>query len=200
MAVLDRLHGGYVAPRRAEVLSAHLARAIPSDARVLDVGAGDGLIAALIQRRRGDIDISGVDVLVRPETHIPVTEYDGTKLPFPDSSFDAVMMVDVLHHVDDQLVVLAEAKRVSRNVIVIKDHLKHGFLAHATLRFMDKVGNARHGVRLPYNYWRPEQWNAAFERLELEVLHRTTDLGLYPPPMHWLFDRSLHFVASLGIR
>ena len=37
--------------------------------------------------------------------------------------------------------------------IVLKDHTRNGLFSGSTLRFMDWVGNARHGVRLPYNYW-----------------------------------------------
>ena len=65
-------------------------------------------------RQRPDLEITGVDVLVRPKNHIPVQLFDGRQLPFPDQSFDAVMFVDVLHHTDDPSVLLREAKRVAR--------------------------------------------------------------------------------------
>ena len=68
----------------------------------------------------------------------------------PDASFDVVMFVDVLHHTDDPLLLLQEAQRVGK-IILVKDHFRKGFLAGPTLRFMDWVGNAHHGVVLPYN-------------------------------------------------
>jgi hypothetical protein len=86
---------------------------------------------------------------------------------------------------------------VSRRRIIIKDHLRQGLLAGPTLRFMDRVGNARHGVPLPHNYWSPLEWCAAFERLNLRVDTLYESLGLYPWPLGMLFDRSLHFLASL---
>ena len=80
-----------------------------------------------------------------------------------------VTFVDVLHHAADPRALLAEGARVARHSLVIKDHLLRGFLAGPTLRFMDRIGNERHGVSLPYDYWRPETWTHAFEALGLRV-------------------------------
>ena len=179
------------------MLGALLAETLPPGARVLDVGSGDGLLARAIADRRPDVDVRGVDVLTREPMYIPVTQYDGRTLPFDAGSFDAVMFVDVLHHTDDPLALLGEGVRASRRAVVIKDHLCGGRIDAALLRFMDRVGNDRHGVHLPYNYWHPRQWNDAFRRLGLSVVSWRGRLGLYPAPASWLFDRSLHFVARL---
>jgi len=107
------------------------------------------------------------------------------------------MFVDVLHHTKDPLVLLGEARRVSRRWIVIKDHFRDGFLANETLRFMDWVGNARYGVALPYNYWSSQQWTDGFTRLGLTTAKQILGLGLYPFWANWLFGRGLHFVVLL---
>jgi SAM-dependent methyltransferase len=197
MNLLEWIHNQGVHERRVGVLARALVELLPQGARLLDVGCGDGSLAALIHKMRPDVTVEGLDVLVRPETAIPVTRYDGRTLPFPDDSFDAVMMVDVLHHADDATAVLAEARRVARQVVLIKDHRRNGLLANATLRFMDWVGNARHGVALPYNYWSEAEWRGAFARVGLTVETWRIHLGLYPWPASMLFDRSLHFVARL---
>ena len=88
-------------------------------------------------------------------------------IPFRDKSFDAVMFVDVLHHTNDPSVLLGEAGRVARTAVILKDHCRDGMLANSTLRFMDRVGNAHHGVVLPYNYWPEAQWRETFEKLAL---------------------------------
>ena|SRR5258706_2636853 len=147
-------------------------------------------------KQRPDLRIEGIDVLVRPQTAIPVTAYDGVRIPFEDDSFDAVMIADVLHHTGDPQAVLAEAARVAGTVIV-KDHLRDGFAAVAILRFMDWVGNAAHGVRLPYNYLSLSEWKRVWSALGLESEQMATRLSLYPRPFTWLFDRQLHFVAVL---
>ncbi len=197
---MDRVHGDYVYNRRVEVLAQQLSEALPSGARVLDVGCGDGLISSLVAKRRPDIDIEGIDILLRPKTHIPVTKFDGTTIPFEDHAFDAVMFVDVLHHTVDPRILLREAKRVARRCVVLKDHTKDGFLAGSTLRFMDWVGNARHGVVLPYNYWPERRWRAAFDELSMTVSHWNQDVPLYPKWAAWAFTRKLHFIARLHPR
>jgi SAM-dependent methyltransferase len=190
------IHNHLVLTRRATILARHLAALIPARSRVLDVGCGDGIIDYLIQQARPDVTIEGIDVLVRPNPRIPVKLFDGCGIPYPEASFDAVMFVDVLHHTADPLLLLKEAARVART-IVIKDHLRDGFLSAATLRFMDWFGNAHHGVALPYNYWSSAQWNVAFAALGVRPSQRITSLRLYPAPASWFFERNLHFVARL---
>jgi SAM-dependent methyltransferase len=196
MGLADSLHQRLVAQRRVQVLAKHVASLIPAGARVLDVGCGDGILDCLVSEHRPDVSIQGIEVLVRPTTRVPVRKFDGFHIPYPDASFDAVMLIDVLHHTIDPFVILREARRVA-HTILIKDHFRDGLLADATLRFMDWFGNARHGVALPYNYWSKAQWEAAFTRMHLQVHELKAHLGLYPPPASWIFERRLHFVARL---
>jgi SAM-dependent methyltransferase len=199
MDILGSLHGAVVHPRRIRVLASRIAALIPSNASVLDVGSGNGALAGQIGRDRPDVKISGIDVLRWTHTHIDVRQFDGVTVPFADRSVDLVMLVDVLHHTEDPTVLLREARRVARSAVVIKDHTRDGVLAGPTLRLMDWVGNARHGVALPYNYWTTRQWHEALGDLGFVVIRWISDLRLYPRPGHWLFDRSLHFIAVLAV-
>jgi SAM-dependent methyltransferase len=194
----ERLIGRRVFGRRVEVLCDHMAGLFPPEARVLDVGCGNGLIAHQLGQRRRDLDICGIDVLVPKQTHIPVQRFDGQSIPYADASFDVVMFVDVLHHTADPMALLREAVRVARQSLVIKDHPRNGFLAGPTLRFMDWVANARHGIALPYNYWPRQKWFNAFDELRLTRREWKTKLGLYRP-LGWLFGRGLHFIACLDV-
>lgn len=198
-SIVGRLHDRTIYGRRIERIAAQLAPLFPAKARVLDVGCGDGHLAALILKARPDLEIIGIDIMARPRAYIPVQLFDGHTIPFEDASFDAVMFVDVLHHTDDPSVLMREARRVSRNVVLIKDHYSDGVGADLTLRLMDWVGNAPHGVRLPYNYWGRSQWRRTWEAEGLDVSRVTTELALYPWPLSMFFDRSLHFVAELKV-
>jgi len=195
--ILNAAHDKVVFGRRVGVLSSHLAKAIPEGGRVLDLGCGDGSIALALMGLRDDLAIEGVDVLIRPKTHIPVTRFDGGALPFEDKSFDYVTVVDVLHHTEAPAAVLAEACRVARKGIIIKDHLLDGWLAGPTLRLMDWVGNRGHDVVLPYNYLTRDAWAAAFSEAGCSVTTWDENLHLYPRPASMLFDRHLHFVALM---
>ncbi|MFL5886421.1 MAG: methyltransferase domain-containing protein [Thermoleophilaceae bacterium] len=195
--VLDTVHGGLVHERRVRVLARHLADLVPNAARVVDVGCGDGRIDALIQEHRPDLEITGMDIGVRDETLIPVQEFDGLHIPLEDGAVDVVMLVDVLHHADDPHTLLAEAKRVAGRAIVLKDVTPLGPGSDATLRFMDWVGNARHGVPLPYDFWTQQQWRDAFAQLGVRPEAVTRRLGLYPWPASLLFEKRMHFVLRL---
>src|SRR3954452_19056925 len=195
--VLDTIHGGLVHERRGRVLSRHLAELIPQGARLLDVGCGGGRSDALVREQRPDIEVSGMDIGVRDETLIPVQEFDGRSIPLGDRSVDVVMLVDVLHHADDPHGLLAEAVRVADTAVVLKDVTRLGPGSDATLRFMDWIGNARHGVPLPYAFWTQEQWRNAFAQLDLRVEAVKRRLGLYPWPANLLFEKRMHFILRL---
>lgn len=195
--MLGPVHRKLVFDRRIVHLAAAIAERLPRNAKVLDVGCGSGDLAALVMKQRPDVSIQGIDVLVRPCTAIPVTEFDGYNIPFAADAFDAAIVIDVLHHTDDPAKVLAEIARVAPQVI-IKDHLCDGLAAGPTLRLMDWVGNAAHGVRLPYNYLSLRSWKAIWSRLNLTASEFSDRLALYPRPFSWFFDRRLHFVAVLS--
>jgi len=197
MNVLDRIHESCVYGRRVRCLSDHLARLVPAACSLLDIGCGDGKLAQLLLEKRPDLRIEGVDVLVRKKTWLPVKPFDGTNLPYSDSSFDGVMLIDVLHHTLDPLPLLRQALRVSRRWLIVKDHVLQGPGAALRLRFMDYVGNARHTVALPYNYQSTSEWSALYRCLNVKVSAEVTDLGLYPWPFDYVFGAGLHFVVLL---
>jgi hypothetical protein len=107
------------------------------------------------------------------------------------------MFVDVLHHTDDATILLNEARRVARKSVILKDHTMDGLLAYQALRFMDWVGNAHHGVALPYSYWPERRWHEAFAEVGLQLTHWDARIPLYPFPASLIFGRGLHFIAAL---
>jgi hypothetical protein len=107
------------------------------------------------------------------------------------------MFVDVLHHTDDATILLKEARRLARKSVILKDYKMDGPLAYQALRFMDWVGNAHHGVALPYNYWPKWRWHEAFAEVGLKLVHWDARIRLYPFPASLIFGRGLHFIAAL---
>ena len=92
------------------------------DCKVLDVGCGDGTIVNVLRGKK--IETFGVDgshELLRaglkrnPQLSQCLALGDALHLSFPSSSFDAVSLVGVLHHIHsraDQLKVITECLRV----------------------------------------------------------------------------------------
>lgn len=111
---------------------------------------------------------------------MPVETSDGKSIPYDEGRFDVVMFVDVLHHTHQPMSLLREAVRVAGKGVLIKDHLAEGVFAYSTLRLMDWVGNARHGVSLPYNYWTLAQWHHASHDLGLSIDSRGNKLAAIP--------------------
>jgi len=192
------VHGKLVRDQRTSVLTGHLAAMLPLNCKtVLDVGCGTGRIARGIQDARPDLTIAGVDVLIQPKTAIAVQHFDGKHLPFDNQSMDAVIMVDILHHIDDPMVILREAARVAKLAIIIKDvHADHPF-AFSTLAFMDWVGNRGYNVYCPNNFWSLARWKKAWDALGWTPIETQTNLGIYPFWARPFFETNLHFISRL---
>lgn len=146
---VGKAHEVAVFDRRVRVLADQLGKLVPPHSRILDAGTGDGQIAMQIARGASDVKVEGIDIMLRPTAHIPVTAFDGETLPFEDKSADVVGFVDLLHYTDNPAGLIREASRVARKAVPIKDHFSENRFDHATLRFMDWIGNAPHGVVLP---------------------------------------------------
>ena len=197
MNTLEVIHERHVKGRRVQVLAEMLAQMLPDEGLILDIGSGDGALDAELMRRKPGLKIDGIDTLVRPGTAIPTRAFDGSHIEVPDRTYDWCLFVDVLHHADEPEALLQEAARVSKNGIILKDHLREGLFARSTLRFMDRVHNARYGVSLPYCYWSLSEWrkNIAAVGLTQEVWYDR--LKLYPWWANWVFGRGLHVLARL---
>ena len=82
---------------------------------ILDIGCGAG---ALMQELEIFGTVSGVDVSPRAVEYCKargitnVVEADAAQLPFPDASFDIVVMLDVLEHLKDDTAGSREVARV----------------------------------------------------------------------------------------
>jgi len=179
-------------------ISKNISELIPDDVvTVLDVGAGTGEIAQAVNSFRPELTIYGIDVYIRPKTFIPILKYDGNVLPFDDNSFDAVIAVDVLHHCNDPVSVLKECTRVSKQWVLIKDHVCDNIYDEKILKIMDWVGNRFQGVALPYNFLSSSDWNYAFDKVSLKSVCQVHQLNLYPLPFDIIFGGSLHCLHLL---
>jgi SAM-dependent methyltransferase len=85
--------------------------------RIADIGGGTGNYALALKREGWDpvvVDRSPAMLVRAAAKGLAVVEADAQRLPFEDESFDAAMMISMLHHVEDRSAALAEARRILR--------------------------------------------------------------------------------------
>lgn len=117
-------------PESLERLSA----LVPEKGRALDVGCGDGAIAAALRAPM----VVGFDVSRRCATlsvahGVPSLVADATNgLPFANGTFDTVYCVDVLHHLEGKWApLLIEARRVLRangTLVIVEPDARNPFV------------------------------------------------------------------------
>jgi SAM-dependent methyltransferase len=189
---MDRL--GEVFLRENEIggkIAPHLERGMP----VLDLGSGTGRIARWLADRVGirptlaDVADFGNRVGDFPYVRID----DPLRLPFPDRSFDAVMMLFVLHHIEaweDQERSVREAARVAgRRLVVIEDTPTSALDRRLNVAW-DWLLNLRHGVPKPFTFRSVDEWRSVFRRTGLTTRHVETYRAKWPTLMmyhHTLF-------------
>jgi ubiquinone/menaquinone biosynthesis C-methylase UbiE len=123
--------------------------------RCLDLGSDNGVVSLLLRERGGswasadltEEAVRSIRGLVETDVHLVA----GDRLPFPDGSFDAVVVVDMLEHVPDEAAFAAELTRVVRpggRLVVNTPHLKPTALRrlrHALGQTDEKHGHLRPG-------------------------------------------------------
>lgn len=190
--LLRFLNEKFLFPIRRWHLTWILSPYIKGCSSVLDLGASDGRLAAQIVTHLGscspDIEFTGCDVKIQPTTHIPIVEYDGRHIPFADNSFDCVMLIDVLHHSEDPFQVLTEARRVSRRIVLVKDHYWITKKDFSRLKAVDYLGNMPFGIPLPFRFLTMDTWKALLQRTGFAAIaSHTFRFNLLDPCKHVVF-------------
>jgi 2-polyprenyl-3-methyl-5-hydroxy-6-metoxy-1,4-benzoquinol methylase len=93
-------------------------------ARILEVGLGEGLVSERLRTRFPDAGLVGVDLVDWAladhwrSRSLSVAFADVERLPFPDSSFDLILAIEVFEHFTDPDRALAELVRVGTDTLV----------------------------------------------------------------------------------
>jgi SAM-dependent methyltransferase len=182
---------------RVRRVARSLAAQIGGAASLLDVGCGDGTMAADVAARVGAQRLAGIDVSIRPDAIIQVRDYDGRKLPYPDESFEIVVLADVLHHAEQPEVVLREALRVAERGVALKDHLSFGVVSSWVLLVMDHVGNAAPGVTVRGHYLSLQEWFELVSRAGGRIRSLRWPLRIHDLPWRLVTRSELQFTAFI---
>jgi SAM-dependent methyltransferase len=181
---------------RQKVLVRLISPHLKPGARVLDVGCGFGHLGrALMDALSDSVQVEGAESAARGSELIRVTAFDGIRMPWPDRTFDAVILADVLHHDHDPERLLRECVRVSRNLVIVKDHLRGGFLAQQRISLIDWAANAGYNVPVLYKYNNLPEWRGLVGKVSTRVVEECTSIDIYPPLLNGLFGKGLHYFA-----
>jgi len=153
-------------------MALEVARVIPRDSRVLDVGCGNGFIAHHLSAMLG-AGVTGIDLDERAQAPIDYRRFDGTHFPVADKSFDGALFCYVLHHAQELGAVLSEVKRVLRpgGLMVVYEDIP----ALWWDRFVCWTHNAQWKGRTgPCTFRREDEWRTTFDFAGFEVLSERT--------------------------
>lgn len=148
---------------------------VGSGAAVLDVGCGEGYVAA--ELARSGAAVSMVDIVdIRRVGGGEFRRFDGDHLPFPDRAFDLVMLNFVLHHVPDdrKTDLLREAARVSRDKIFILEDTPRNLIDRLLNRHHGETFRARIGSKAPFGFLTRREWEWLFRGLGLALCDSRT--------------------------
>ena len=152
---------------RAEPIVDSFAPVIPPHSRIIDIGAGKGLLAHEMARRF-NARVTMVDVARYNQTDLPLTICDSRALAFADDSFDVALLSFVLHHSPHPDAILREALRVAREVVVVENDVR-GAVRGAATRLIDSWPAIRYGTP-PCHFTRPrDEWLAWFANFPVET-------------------------------
>ena len=116
--------------------------------RLADIGGGTGNYALALRREGWEpvvVDRSPAMLAWAAAKGLETVEADAQRLPFEDETFDAAMMISMLHHVEDRGVALAEARRIlkPRGLLVLVGYTGEDA---ATLWILDYFPSSRRWI------------------------------------------------------
>jgi len=136
--------------------------------KVLDLGCGSGILGEKI-REKLKKEVIGIDVVDKRVCNIPFKIYDGKRIPFPENLFDLVIISFVLHHTEDPVSILKEAKRVGKRIIIFED-LPEGILGKLYCFFHWITWNLFFGKSPKFNFHTQKEWEEIFKKLGLKLI------------------------------
>jgi 2-polyprenyl-3-methyl-5-hydroxy-6-metoxy-1,4-benzoquinol methylase len=151
--------------------------------KVLDLGAGNGLLAQEIKRQL-DKDVILIDVLDYNYTDLPLILYNPeNKVPLADQEVDTTILYTVLHHANDPKHLLEEATRITKKRLIIKEAYIEKEDFKMTNSFVDWFYNRVIGgedINVPLNFLKVEGWKKLLKTQGFDVID-TNYVGIDEP-------------------
>ncbi len=153
---------------RAYDMALEIARFIPINSRILDVGCGNGFIAHHLASFVGANPI-GIDLGPTTESAIEYRRYDGDHFPLANGAVDAALLCYVLHHAQDFGAIMSELRRVLSNggVAIVYEDIPRAWWDRAVCWTHDLKWRGRTG---PCTFRNESEWRDKFKQAGFEVI------------------------------
>lgn len=202
--ILDGLRRRYARERRrrkvgrAYDMAVEIARVLPRNSRVLDVGCGNGFIAHHLSALLGR-SVLGIDLPNRTEAPINYRRFDGNHFPVKSQSVDAVLLCYVLHHAQNIESTLMELRRVliEGGIAVVYEDVPERWWDRLGCSVHDRQWRNRTG---PCTFRNTREWRrvfngAGFEIIQERDLSRWRNLA-YPVRRRFYVLRIRHLIIT----
>jgi len=180
---------------------------VPDCSRLLDLGCDRGDVTVLFTKKAKEVigidnNEAAIQAARQQKTSASFMVAKGERLPFPDKYFDAVLMSEVIEHVENEQQTIDEVRRVMKKggkLILSTPH-------KGTFRFIDSFNMKFYFPRL-YKLWKGRQYNK--KTYEVQPWHRHYSLedlekllkgftitkvhrgGFFLYPLHWVIGDML---------
>jgi len=95
---------------------------------ILEIGAGSGVLTRILHKTNNvsciDLSLSNVNKLIENGLNAYQINIESQPLPFPDNTFDKIIMIEVIEHLFEPYYPLSEIKRVLKDngELIISTH------------------------------------------------------------------------------
>lgn len=163
--------------------TALLAPFLTSTWSLLDFGCGDLSLSRALKDRYPAMSVTGIDVVDSKIRYpdIDFTTYDGTTLPYGDSSFDTAVSYHVLHHTENPKKALAELARVTKKTVLVVEPVYRHQTDLFFMKLLDRIFNGWRSVTIPmpFTFQTERTWRTWAHHLGLSVV-AVKSAGVFP--------------------
>lgn len=206
--------------RRTVLEGVIAALSLPGEARILDAGCGSGRNMVELKRHGAvtgvELSQASVDIASRRQAG-EVIAGSVLEMPFPDSSFDLAVSLDVIEHLEDDLAALRELRRTvapgGALLVTVPayqwlwsghDEINHHHRRY-TRRSLRRVAEQAGWTQARTTYFNSLLLPIAIllrvlERFNTKTTESSLDLWVPPAPLNWLLQRPLELEAAMIAR